>query len=446
MSAPLRDTRPSEPCAAATGERPSLERALGRWDLTAIGINQVIGGAIFLMPSQVAGLIGAWSLPAFVLAGFASLLVAWCFAEVSTRFVGTGGAYLYTRAAFGRFIAFEVGWMQWFTRVASHASVANGAALAVAYFVPWTAGATGRAVFITGVMLFLGWINVRGIRQSARMVNALTVAKLVPLALFVAFGLSWLWRAPLPPFPTVTVEQASTAALLLIFVFGGFDVVSVPAGETQDPRRHMPFAFTVTIAVVATVMTLCQAVCLVALPDLASSKTPLADTAVVVMGAAGAILVAIGAIVSMLGNNAGQVLTGSRMLFGVAENGDLPRWFGRIHPRHHTPDAAIWFTTVVALALALTGSFVALAAVSAVARLVTYVGACAATWRLRNPRFDGVVAPALWTAPGGPLVPALAIAVSLFILAVASHQQLLAGAAALAAGAVLFFVGSGLES
>jgi amino acid transporter len=430
---------------AEAGKRPHLERALGRWDLTAIGINQVIGGAIFLMPSQVAGLLGSWSLPAFVLAGLASLLVAWCFAEVSTRFVGTGGAYLYTRAAFGRFIAFEVGWMQWFTRVASHASVANGAALALAYFVPAVGRGLERAAFITALMLLLGWINVRGIRQSARLVNALTMAKLLPLALFIAFGLPWLARPPLPGFPVVTAEQASTAALLLIFVFGGFDVVSVPAGETQDPRRHMPFAFTVTIAVVATVMTLCQAVCLAALPDLALSKTPLADAAVIVMGGAGATLVAVGAVVSMLGNNAGQVLTGSRMLYGVAENGDLPRWFGRVHPRYHTPDVAVWFTTIVALVLALTGSFVALAAVSAVARLVTYVGTCAATWRLRSARFEGLVAPALWRTPGGPLVPVLAIGVSLIILAAASRQQLLAGAAALTTGALLFLGERGRE-
>jgi len=90
----------------------TLRRVLGRWDLTAIGINQVIGGAIFLMPSQVAAQIGTWSPIAFVLMGLASLTVALCFAEVGSRFDSTGGPYLYTRAAFGRFVGFEVGWMQ----------------------------------------------------------------------------------------------------------------------------------------------------------------------------------------------------------------------------------------------------------------------------------------------------------------------------------------------
>src|SRR5690349_2274898 len=106
---------------------PTLRRALGRWDLTAIGVNQVIGGAIFLMPSQVAAQIGGgWAPIGFILMGLVSLTIAMCFAEVGSRFDSTGGPYLYTRAAFGRFAAFEVGWMQWFTRASSQASVMAG--------------------------------------------------------------------------------------------------------------------------------------------------------------------------------------------------------------------------------------------------------------------------------------------------------------------------------
>src|SRR5206468_13045280 len=100
-------------------QTPRLRRALGRWDLTAVGVNQVIGGGIFLMPALIAAQVGAWSPIAFVLAGLASLLVALCFAEVSSRFETTGGAYLYTRAAFGRLAGFAVGWLQWFTRATS---------------------------------------------------------------------------------------------------------------------------------------------------------------------------------------------------------------------------------------------------------------------------------------------------------------------------------------
>ena len=119
--------------------------------------------------------------------GVASMLIALCFAEVGSRFDGTGGPYLYTRAAFGRFPAFEVGWMLWVTRVASWAAVdqrARGIARAV------LAGADGRAGRAASSsprsIASIAAINVSGIRQSSTVVNLLTLGKLVPLVLFIA--------------------------------------------------------------------------------------------------------------------------------------------------------------------------------------------------------------------------------------------------------------------
>jgi amino acid transporter len=157
------------------------------------------------------------------------------------------------------------------------------------------------------------------------------------------------------------------------------------------------------------------------LPDLAAHNTPIADAAAVFLGSGGALLIGVGSVISMTGNNAGQVLSGSRMLFALAEHGELPAFFGRIQPRFRTPANAVIFTSVVAVVLALTGSFAKLAVVSALARLVTYTGVCAATLRLRSPRFANVVKPATFVAPLGPVVPAIAIVVSLAIAAGAAR-------------------------
>jgi amino acid transporter len=418
----------------------TLRRELGRWDLTAIGVNQVIGGAIFLTPSLVAAEIGAWSPIAYLAAGLASMLVALCFAEVGSRFEGTGGPYLYTRAAFGRFTAFEVGWMQWVTRAVSQASIVNGIALAIGFYWPVVTTGAGRASLIVALTTTLGLINVRGIRQSAFVVNLLTIAKLAPLGLFIAAGLFFIDPARFGPLPPVTAGEVSAAALLLIFLFGGYDVVPVPAGEASDPRRHVPFALVSTIAAVTVIMTLAHVVAQGTLPALADSRTPIADSALVFLGAGGALMIGIGSVVSMAGNNAGALLTGSRMLFALAENRELPAFFGRIHPVYRTPANAVLFTAAAVLALALSGSFTALAALSSVARLITYTGACAATLVLRRPRFADRVNPATFVVPLGPTVPALAILVSMAILAGASTRQLVGGAVALAVGAALFLL------
>jgi APA family basic amino acid/polyamine antiporter len=420
----------------------TLNRALGRWDLTAIGVNQVIGGAIFLVPSQIAAEIGAWSPTGFVLMGIATLAVALCFAEVGSRFDRTGGPYLYTRAAFGPFAAFEVGWMQWFTRAASQASVMAGIAVALGYYWPAMTGGWPRAALLLSITGVLAWVNVRGIRQSAWVVNALTLGKLLPLAIFIIAGLFFIEPARLTTLPPITGSQVSTAALLLIFIYGGFDVVATPAGEAIDPRRHVPFALVTTIIAVMSIMTLAQIVAQGVLPDLAPHSTPIADAAAVFLGSAGALLVGAGSVISMTGNNAGQILSGSRMLFALAEHGALPTFFARIHPRFRTPANAVLFTSVVAVLLALSGSWAKLAVVSAVARLVTYVGVSAATLRLRAPRFSQGVPAAAFVAPLGPVVPLVAMAMSLGVAAGATREQLLGGLAALVVGAVLYGIRS----
>jgi amino acid transporter len=419
---------------------PALRRELGRWDLTAIGINQVIGAGVFAQPAILAAHAGAWSPWMVAVVGVASMLVALSFAEVGSRFEGTGGPYLYTRAAFGRFAAFEVGWMLWFTRAASWAAVINVLATSLSYYWPPFSAGPPRAMLITLITLAITAINVRGIRQSSLVVNTLTAAKLIPLAIFIAAGLFAIDASRLAIDQPLTLGAAASSGLVLIFGFGGYEVVPVVAGEPKDPRRAVPFALVVTIAVVTLIMTLTQVVAIGTLPDLATSPTPLASAAAIFLGAGGAALMTLGATMSASGNNMGQALSGTRNLYALAEQGDLPAFFARVHPRYRTPATAVIVTAGVSLLLELSGGYAALAAASAVSRLIVYVLTCAATIRLRHPRFAGAVKPAVFSVPFGPLIPSLAIVIALAILAGATPQQLRSGMIALAAGALLYAV------
>jgi basic amino acid/polyamine antiporter, APA family len=435
---------------AAPAQEGALRRELGQWDLTAVGINQVIGGSIFALAASLAANVGSWS--PWILAGvaLASMLIALSFAEVASRFEGTGGSYLYTRAAFGRFAAFEVGWMMWFTRAASWASVINVLVDAVGRYWPVLLGPVARPALMAAIIGIICWINIRGIRQSSVVVNVLTLAKLLPLVIFILVGIAYVnWDAFADP-ARVTPTQLSTAALLVIFAYGGYEVVPVMGGETKDPRRMIPFALIMTILIVATITMLTQIVAYGTLPNIAASRTPLADSAATFMGAAGAALITLGAVFSTSGNNMGQALSGSRSLFALAEQGDLPRWFGRVHAAYRTPINAIVVTSVVSFVLAVTGSFVTMAAASAISRLLVYVATCASQMRLRSARYgvqgtpkaiQGVIVnPATFRLPGGHVIPVLAILISMMILVFASRIQLISGTWALIAGAVLYFI------
>jgi len=414
--------------------QPTLKRALGPWDLTAIGVNQVIGAAVFLMPALVAAQVGSWSTLAVLCVGLLSMLIALCFAEASSRVESTGGSYLYTRAAFGRFVGFEVGWMTWFTRVASWAGVAFGLTTYLARYWPVLEDGTGRGIFLTAIFGLLTVINIVGIRQSAWVVNTLTIGKLLPLIIFIAAGIAYVEWSRLTPAWPLPSEEFPAALLYLIFAFGGYEVVPVPAGEARKPTRDVPFAMIMTITIVTIITILVQVVAQGALADVASSTAPLADAAIIFLGAGGALLLTAGAAISTTGNNMGQSISGSRSLYALAEQRDLPSPIAWVHPTLRTPVVAILITSIVALTLALTGSFAKLALASAVSRLLVYAGTAASVLALRRR------GPAPFTIPGGPVIPVAALAVCIALVAGATGEQFKIGGIALLAGAALFAI------
>src|SRR6188768_2730614 len=156
----------------------TLRRELGKWDLTALGVNQVIGGAVFAVPATLALNLGTWSWIAVGVVGLLAMAVALNFAEAGSRFDGTGGPYLYTRAAFGRFLSFEVGWLVWVVRVTSWSSVVNVLVSAIGFYWPVVTTGLWRTTVISFVVLVIMALNIRGIKQSSIAVNALTIGKL----------------------------------------------------------------------------------------------------------------------------------------------------------------------------------------------------------------------------------------------------------------------------
>ena len=421
--------------AAAVHSGPGLVRAVSRWQIVGLAINDVIGSGVYLLPAAAAALLGGASVLAVGLAGAAVALLVLCFAEASSYFDEPGGAYIYTREAFGSFIGFEVGWMTWLARIASVASLSAGFAVATSFL--WPAAATGwtRALVITIPLVIFTWINVLGIRPAARVAVGFAIAKTVPLILFVAVGFFAIdWTS----FPSVEVPPGAPlgeAALLLLFAYAGFENTPAAAGEYRNPRRDVPFALLAMITIVTLLYMLVQVVALGTLPDLASSATPLADSAVLIAGAWAGIFMAVAAMVSIEGNAGNTILVGPRYLFALARDGYGPRVLGEVHRKYRTPAAAIVTQSSLALVLALSGSFVGLAMLSIVARLATYVGTAAALPALRR-RFGD--RPGVIRLPGGMLIPVLAIALCLVFLASAEMRNLVAGVAALAAGLVVY--------
>ncbi len=418
--------------------QPSLLRAVSRWQVVALSANDVIGSGVYLLPAAAALSLGAASVGAVLAAGALVLMLVLCFAEAGSMFDRPGGAYVYTREAFGDFVGFEVGWMTWIARLTSTASLSAGCAQAMTGVWGGAADGAGRSLTIVMVLLVLTAINVAGVKHGARVAVVLVVSKILPLLLLIAVGVFAIHWDRIFPMPVPTTQGLGNAGLLLLFAYAGFENTAAAASEFKNPRRDVPFALIVMIAGVTVIYTLIQLVALGVVPDLGTRATPLADAATMFFGGFGTWLLTVGAVLSIFGTTNNTVLMGARYLYALGERRQLPGVFAGVHPTFRTPYVALITQSAIALPLALTGTFAELAALSVIARMATYIGTAAAIPVLRRkiPATDRTI-----RLPGGIAIPILALAVCVAFLTTATVRDLVAGGAALVVGAVIYVVG-----
>ncbi len=409
-----------------------LIRAIGRWSLTALVVNSVIGSGVFGLPSTVAGLLGKFSPLAVLMAGAGMAVIFGCFAEVASRFQQAGGPYLYARAAFGRGMGIQMAWMLFLGQVAAPAANANLFVIYLGEFWPHARDPLPRALILTILVGVLAFINVRGVRAGTQVSNVFTIAKLVPLFAVIGMGLFVLHAHPSGISPSapaaVTTGQWMKAVLLLVFAYGGFETALTPMGEAKDPRRDAPFALFTALVVCTVIYALIQWVVVGVLPDAAHSERPLADLARVAVGSFGAALVAVGALISFYGYLSAKILAMPRVTFALAEQRDFPQAFAAIHPRFHTPYVSILVFAAMVWAFALSGEFKWNVTLSAVARLLYYGVCCAALPVLRRTQPGD----ARFRLPAGNLLAGLAVLLCAVLVTQVNFGQSLIVAATIA--------------
>ncbi len=415
--------------------RPGLVRSIGRWDLTAAVINAVIGSAIFGMPAEQARLTGAASPLVALIAGLGVLTIVLCFAEVASRFQEPGGPYLYAREAFGHFIGFEAGWLTFWIRVTAMAASLNVFVEYLARLLPAAGAGPARAAIMIAIVAVIAGINVIGVRQATWAVDLFTLAKLLPLLLLVLAGLPQV-QAGVIRSQVVADPQWTQAILLLMFAYGGFEAPLIPAGEARNPRGDSAFALLVALAIITTIYCLVQLAVIGLVPAVAQVKAPVAAAFGALFGGSGVLLASLAAMISINGYATGTVLQSPRVLFSMAERGELPAALARVHPRFRTPHVAILTYAGLVLALALFGSFAWNATASAIVRLLTYGLTCLALLVFR--RRDQPGAGPGFRLPAASIVAPAAAAFCLWLLVTRSLRQAWLVLALVAAGALLW--------
>ncbi len=426
-------------CRAMNNQKtPAPTRAIGFWKCWSMAVGVMIGSGVFLLPASLAH-YGGISFLGWLLTSLGAILIALSLGRLAGRTERAGGPYVYGQEAFGDLTGFLVAWGYWLGIVFATTAIAVAFAGYAGALVP----ALGANVLVQGVVaasliVLLTLINLKGVAEAASIQLVMTILKLIPLLLIMIVAIFAGSPDNLPPFnpSEAPVGKALAAtALLTMWAFLGLECAVIPAGDVENPKKTMPRAVVTGTIFVAVIYIAATASVMFLLPSdaLAVSTAPFADAAYP-LGAVGAPLIAIGAMISTAGSANGNILMSGQMPMAVARDGLAPKVLARRNAGH-APAIALILSSVLSVSLVafnyregLVAAFTFLITLSTLGTLAPYLVSGLAefkhSWR---------------SAKGWAAIALFAVVYSLIAMLGAGVKTLLLGGLLLAAGLPVFY-------
>ncbi len=417
----------------------SLRRDIGFFGASFLVLNAMIGAGIFALPGKVAANAGLLSPWLFLVVGVLFLSIVLTFAELASYYENTGGPVIYATEAFGPLAGFSTGWVLYLSRMTAFAANANVMATYIASMSDFFAGDLARGAIITLVTVGLTWANVLGVRDGVRTMGVFTVLKVTPLILMILLGFQYVTGSTLIPGEPFVIDELGGTTLLLIYAYVGFETVAVTAGETSQPRSTIPLALVGTVIGTGLLYFIIVLVFVSIISPEQYADATLVDVGRLLAGPAGALAITLAAVFSIGGNLACSMIAAPRLIFSLAENRLLPKWFGHVHARYATPDRCILIMCGMALVLALTGSFVKLAIASSVTRLLAYVICIASLPAVRRNASDETRQNA-YRLKGGYSIPFVGLMICIWLLMQSKAESWIAVSILIAIGMFFFWI------
>lgn len=416
-----------------------LKRDISLLGAAFLVLNGLIGAGIYALPATMAEQAGLFSPWLFVIVGLMMIMVVLTFGELSSYFKDTGGPVLYADTAFGPLVGFQTGWLLYLGRMTALAANANVLVTYAAYLMPDMAGDIFKPVALVLLCAGLTAINVVGVKKAMGVINILTFLKLLPILMLIGLGLGHVSADRLLPSELPELANMGGTALLLMYAFIGFEGAVVTAGETKNPRSALPKALILTVVAITVLYFLIQLTYVSVMQGQpGGGSAPLVEMGRVLAGSWGALVIICAAIFSVGGNLTSVMVTAPRMTFAMAEEGSLPRWFGKIHPRYATPSHSIIFFGLITGALAVSGSFYWLAIISSLARMVAFA-VCILSLPVIKKKASAEMRAHAIGLPGGYVIPFLGLILCVWAAFQSSADAWMLLLPMMAAGGLLYW-------
>ena len=411
-----------------------LERSLSLWQITLMSVGVILGAGIYVVIGEAAGLAGNMVWLSFVLAAVVASFTGLSYVELASRFPTAAAEYTYVEQSFGKRIAWVTGWMIIAGSIIGSATVALG-------FARYLSAIINTPVITTALiaLLIIGFVLFLGVQETASVTILFTLIEAAGLIIVIFIGL--------PSFGSVDytlmaegIQGLLQAGVLIFFGYIGFEGITRLANETKQPEKTIPKAILISLVVTTILYILVglAAVSVVNWSDLATSKAPLALVAQQVFGEQSFLALSVIALFSTFNTSLAMLLSGSRIVYGMAEQRGLPQIFTKVNSRTKSPWVAIIGVVLASLLFLFIGDVATVANLTNFTIFVVFiiVNATVIFFRYKKPIDTG------FKTPGSigklPILPVLGIVTTLFLLFNVSIQVLLMGTVLLALGFVLF--------
>lgn len=426
-------------------KKGAIPKKLSFMSIFFLGINGVIGSGAFLLPQEIYKDMNLMSVVVLLAAAFTVSMIALCYADLASRFTGSGAAWLYSYNAFGRFAGYELGIFTWFLGCCTYAAEVVAFLTTLKSFVPAYKNATLYMGTALGMIVLFSIINFYGRTIVKFIDNTSSIAKIFTIVLFIVVGIFFIHAANftpvMPKAASVGVgpffKHFGAAFSVVFYLFTGFSFIPIAARQMENPEKNIP---RVLIAVMISVTILYALMDLVAIgilgTGMANSTTPIAAAFKRAVGEWGYILVIIGMLLSIFGVAfAGSFNTPSLLSSLSHEHNLMPNWVGKKN-KYDAPWIAIILTAVVT-ALLTTQSYIFLVACIVMASFVQYVPSILAVIKFKH---TGQYPNHGFKLPGGIVIPIVALLASCYLIFNLTWKTILVGIGVALAGCVLYLV------
>lgn len=408
-----------------------------------LGVDGMVGSAIFLLPGSLYSKAGNSLIGILLVSGVSALLLALCYAALSSETKQNGAAWLYAYKEFGRFAGFEVGFFTWFQGVITITTEIAAFLTSLKLFIPQLSDKLVYDIAGIAIVFIIAIIGLMGDRVSSIADNIATFLKIGVLLIFVLAGIWFIHRINFVSNAHYSFHSVNNAFSNAFYMFTGFAFLPVAAAQMRNPRKNLPREL---LAVIISVTLLYIATVVVAIgtvgPSIAHSSLPLAVAFAKHFGNLGKIIITVGTVGSVLGVAISLSYSTPYVASSLAnEHQLLPQFFGK-KSKSGAPYVAIIITAGLCALLILSGGYLFLVPCTIIISLVQYFSTSLVMFvkQWRRQRHQEQLPQGAFNLRGGILVPVLSLLVCVYILVNLKLKVILFGVIALICGVALYFI------